>query len=96
MNRDPTTRQLQNGDELRCYLDEYRGRHSLHVRRWYRDDDGELRPGKGAAVPVAFLPWLRSRIEQLEADALKSGLLAEEDYELAGLPLPPALLDGAA
>lgn len=78
-------------EALRVYLDEYRGRHSLHVRRFYQGDDGELHPGKGAAIPAHLIPFVRQAIIQAEQAALEAGLLSEEDFELAGRPLPAAL-----
>lgn len=82
-------------EALRVYLDEYRGRHSLHVRRFYPADDGELLPGKGAAIPAHLIPFVCQAIVQAEQAALEAGLLSEEDFELAGRPLPE-LLGGEA
>lgn len=90
----PTTHPVQNGEELRVYLDTYRGRHSLHVRRWWKDAAGELKPGKGAAVPVHLLPWLRLALERAETEAIERGLLDEEAYELVGLAVPARLIGG--
>jgi hypothetical protein len=84
----------RGGDEWRVYFDHYRGRQQLHVRYWWRNAAGELRPGRGAAMPPTMLPWFRVAIEQAEAAALAAGMLDEESYEAAGLPLPIALGGG--
>jgi len=83
-------RELPSGERLRVALESYRGRVYLHARRYYRDGD-EWKPGKGLGLDPALLPWLRKAIADAEAVALAEGLVDEESYEAAGLPLPPQL-----
>jgi hypothetical protein len=83
----PTAR----GETLRVALSEFRGRHYLNVRTWYRDSAGELKPGRGLSLAVTLLPWLRRQLEVAEAAALEAGLLDEEAYESCGLALPAEL-----
>jgi hypothetical protein len=85
------SRSMPRGEELRVELVEYRGKVYLNARKWWRAADGELRPGKGLSLPANLLPWLRRAVEQAEAAALADGLLDEEAFEAAGLPLPVAL-----
>jgi len=82
-------------EELRVYLEAFRGLTRLHIRRWYRDGD-EWKPGKGATITPDLIPWLRLRLAEAEAAALEQGLVDEEAYETLGLPLPPALTGDAA
>ena len=81
---------LRGGEEVRVLLQDYHGRSYLHVRRFYPAGE-QLLPGKGAALDVHLLPWLRTAIVAAEAAALAAGLLDEEAYESADLPLPAEL-----
>jgi hypothetical protein len=85
---------LREGEEVRVTMSGFRGQQYLHARRYYRQD-GRWLPGKGLAVRVDLLPWLRAALQTAEASALTAGLLELEDYEDAGLPLPPELEDAA-
>lgn len=38
------------GDALRLLIRSYRGRRYCDLRVWYRDERGELRPGKGTSI----------------------------------------------
>jgi hypothetical protein len=86
---------LPRGEELRVELVEYRGQTYVGIRRWYRRPGGPWSPGKGANLRIGFLPWLRAALETAEGRALELGALAEEDFELAGRPIPPEILEGA-
>jgi len=90
-------RELFPGEELRVALSPYRGQVYFGARRWFLPPEGEdWRPGKGLSVHVRYLPWLRRAILEAEREALSGGELQEQDYELAGLPLPPELGGEAA
>ena len=78
-------------EELRIELSEYRGFTYVGLRRWYRDEAGDWKPGKGLSVTADLIPWLRVGLEQAECRALELNLLDEESYESAGLALPVAL-----
>jgi hypothetical protein len=82
--------ELPRGEELRCEISEFRGRQYLGIRKWY-DSRGTLMPGKGISVPIALLPRVRAWLERAEGAALAAGLIDEEAYESAGLPLPREL-----
>jgi hypothetical protein len=81
--------------ELRVELQPYRAQTYLSARKWYRSQNGQWLPGKGLSVHVTMVPMLRAALERAEREALVSGLLDEESYEGAGLPLPPELLGAA-
>ena len=48
---------------IRVYTQEYKGRWYVHIRTWY-EKDGEMRPGKGAALNMD--EW-REFVEQFPA-----------------------------
>ena len=52
-------------DEVRAVLQPYRGKVWTHVRRYYPDSDGEMRPGKGIGVPIDQLPQLHAAVGAL-------------------------------
>ena len=83
-------RDLRAGEELRISIEPYRGHTYLSIRRWWKDGN-VWKPGKGATLRIGVLPWLRRALEAAERRALELGVLAEEDFELAGRPLPPEL-----
>ena len=82
------------GFALRVSRSTFRGRERLDIRHYF-----EVRPGdpdtrqptkKGVNVPLDLLPALLAALHAVEAEALAAGLLEPEDYENAGLPVPPA------
>lgn len=80
-------------EELRVSFDSYRGFDYASMRKWWRDADGSYKPGKGLTVRPEHLPWLRQAIDQAIEIGLREGLIDEEAFEAAGLPLPAALTD---
>ena len=84
---------LRPGEELRVSLEPYRGQTYASARRWYREGD-LWKPGKGLSVRAGLLPWLVVTLQAAEAQALECGVLEEQDYELAGRPIPREILDG--
>lgn len=50
---------------VRITLETYKGHKLINVRTWYRDRDGELRPGKsGIAMSIAHLPALAEGLQK--------------------------------
>lgn len=84
---------------VRVAASEYRERWRLDIREHFLArlaDSGSAAPTrKGVNLPLEYLPQLRAALEAVEADALRAGLLLPEDYENAGLPVPPALLEAS-
>lgn len=89
------TKALPRGEELRIYFEASRGRTYFVARKFYIDPaDGVLKHGKGLRVDARDLPWLTKQLDVALQAALEEGLLCEEDYELANLPIPVAMLGG--
>lgn len=76
----------RQGEVLCVELSEFKGSPYLSQRKWFSNEAGELRPGKGLTVAVAELPWLVAQLERAEVEALRLGLLDEESYQVAGRP----------
>lgn len=54
---DLLTIQKNARDEIRITAEHFRGHNIISLRVWYRDDAGEMRPGKqGIAFRVDLLP----------------------------------------
>ena len=85
---DHITIQKNSREEIRIELGEYRGHRLVNLRTWWSDGSSWRPSKKGLVVQVSSLPELRAALEELEAEALKRGLLEIEDYEQAGLPAP--------
>jgi hypothetical protein len=85
----------KRGEELRADIHDYGGAPYISLRRWYQDDAGAFLPGRGLTVHARLIPALRNMIEAAEREALRLGLLAEEDFELAGRPIPPEITRAA-
>jgi hypothetical protein len=83
---------LRSGEELRVTLNDFRGQQYVHARRYF-EKDGRWHPGKGLAVRVDLLPWLRNALSCAESSALEAGLLELEDFEAAGLEPPRELTE---
>jgi hypothetical protein len=65
-------------DVIRVTLDEYNGRKIVNCRTWWRNDDGDLRPGKsGLALSVRHLPALAGALAAALARARELGLIEE-------------------
>ncbi len=67
----------RNGREsIRVSLDEYRGRQTIDLRCWWRDDDGNLRPGRsGLTLAVRHLPALADALAKALATARETGII---------------------
>lgn len=72
--------------------DKFKGKDRLDIRVFFLSDDEQMCPTRqGVNLPISDLPALRAALEAMERDALRGGLLEMEDYESAGLPVPPEL-----
>jgi len=50
---------------IRVALDQYNGRFTLNIRVWYRDQAGELRPGKtGVTLALKHLPEMAAALSR--------------------------------
>ena len=86
---------LRNGEELRITASEYRGHVYVHVRRYFKNENGAMVPGKGVALPLDLFPWALAALHDAERLLLRAGKLGPEDYSNHGLPLPAELEDAA-
>ena len=63
-------------EEVRVSIDEYHGKKLVHMRVFYRADDGEFRPGnKGLAISVDLYRALAGAIAAVGDELTKQGLL---------------------
>jgi len=73
----------------------FRGRERLDVRHFFEarpgDPDTRRPTKKGVNLPLELLPQLLAALHAIEREAIRDGELLPEDYENAGLPVPPAL-----
>lgn len=73
-----------SSENIRVSLAEYNGRHTIDVRTWWRDPDGDLRPGRGGiTLGIAHLPTLASSLGQALTEAKAAGLVGTADIEKA-------------
>jgi hypothetical protein len=64
---------------VRVRLDLYSGRVVVDCRSWWRDADGELRPGKGGpTLSVRHLPALAAAVNAALAHARSAGHLTDD------------------
>ena len=70
------------GEILRISIDDFAGRKVFNLRKWFKAETGEFRPGKGGvAFMVSHLPKLATIIEQAMQRAVADGLI-----EVLGAP----------
>ena len=69
-----------NGREvIRAEISAFNGRQNFNVRRWYRAEDGSIRPTKkGLACAIRRLPALAALLADALARARTSGLLPND------------------
>lgn len=83
------------GYAVRVSRSEYRGRVRLDIRHVFEAEPGAPGPWwptkRGVSLLVERLPELLHALRELERDAIRRGELLAEDYETAGLPVPPEL-----
>ena len=69
-------------EEIRVSLAAFNGYDLANLRVFYRTDDGDMRPGKaGLAFRLEKLPAVIQALNDLEAEARRSGLLGREQTE---------------
>ena len=67
-----------NREDVRVRLDLFKGRVIVDCRTWWRDEAGELRPGRGGlTLSVRHLPALAEALDMALAHATALGLLSE-------------------
>lgn len=59
-------------------IDSYKGSWLISVRKWFKTDDGQMRPGKGIAMGAKNLPRLAAAMEQAFATARERGLVTAD------------------
>ncbi len=63
-------------ETIRVSLDEFRGRQTIDLRSWWRDDGGNLRPGRsGLTLAVRHLPALADALAKALATARDTGII---------------------
>jgi hypothetical protein len=69
-----------NREDVRVRLDLYKNKVIVDCRTWWRDEAGELRPGRGGlTLSVRHLPALAEALDTALAHATALGLLSEPD-----------------
>jgi hypothetical protein len=63
------------GEQVRVSIENYKGSWLISLRKWFKIDDGQMRPGKGLAMSAKNLPQLAAAIEQALATARERGLV---------------------
>jgi hypothetical protein len=69
------------GEAVRVTIDNYKGTWLISVRKWFKADDGQMRPGKGLAMGAKNLPPLAAAIEQALATARERGLIPADQED---------------
>jgi len=67
------------GEQLRVSIESYKGAWLISLRKWFKIDDGQMRPGKGLAMGAKNLPGLAAAMEQCIAAARAHGLIAADE-----------------
>lgn len=84
---------------VRVSRSRFRGKERLDVRHFFEarpgDPDTRRPTKKGVNLPLEHLPRLLAALHAIEREAIRDGELLPEDYENAGLPVPPALRGAA-
>jgi hypothetical protein len=63
------------GETVRVTIDNFKGTWLISIRKWFRSDDGQMRPGKGIAMGAKNLPRLAAAMEQALATARERDLI---------------------
>lgn len=65
--------QVSKTDPVHVYCAEFEGRHLVHIRTFYRGNDGgDLKPGKGIAFDVNLLSQVTEGIERAQKELLRA------------------------
>jgi hypothetical protein len=67
------------GEQVRVSIENYKGSWLISVRKWFKIDDGQMRPGKGLAMSAKNLPRLATAIEHSLATARDRGLIPADE-----------------
>jgi hypothetical protein len=67
------------GEQVRVSIENYKGAWLISLRKWFKIDDGQMRPGKGLAMGAKNLPRLAAAMEQALATARERGLIPVDD-----------------
>ena len=63
-------------EELRVSVETFKGVPLVNLRVWFRNEEGEWRPGKqGVALRLELLPELAQALEQAGEEAERQGLM---------------------
>jgi Transcriptional Coactivator p15 (PC4) len=67
------------GETVRVSIDNFKGTWLISIRKWFKADDGQMRPGKGLAMGAKNLSRLAAAIEQALSTARERDLLPAGD-----------------
>jgi hypothetical protein len=67
------------GEVVRVSIDNFKGTWLISIRKWFKADDGQMRPGKGLAMGAKNLPRLADAIDQALSTARERGLIPAGD-----------------
>jgi hypothetical protein len=67
------------GETVRVSIEIYKGTWLISLRKWFKIDEGQMRPGKGLAVGAKNLPRLVAAMEQALATARERALIPSDD-----------------
>ncbi len=68
----------KRGETARVSIEPYKGSPLVNIRKWFEDDDGEMRPSKGIALNVKHLPQLAEAVAKALTLARERGLIADD------------------
>jgi hypothetical protein len=67
---------LNSREHLRVSIEKFNGFDLINIRKWFKAEDGELRPGRhGIAVQVKHLPHLAAALTKALALATERDLI---------------------
>jgi hypothetical protein len=72
------------GETVRVSIDNFKGTWLISIRKWFKADDGQMRPGKGLAMGAKNLSRLAAAIEQALSTARERGLVPTGDVRDQG------------
>jgi hypothetical protein len=63
------------GETVRVSIDNFKGTWLVSIRKWFKAEDGQMRPGKGLAMGAKNLPRLADAIDQALSTARERDLI---------------------
>ena len=82
MDRVITTFRKNTAEEVRVSIGEYKGKQYASIRVYVENDFSEWIPTKkGITLSVDVLPELVRAVKMLEAEAIRAGLVEQENFE---------------